>query len=72
MRIRAERLFWFHRRFFRLLFFAESQCRHVNFRYIGIHRVFLLLLRFLFLFSFVFFFFLMQYCIDRHGVELPV
>lgn len=56
MRIRAERLFWFQRRFFRLLFFTESQCRHVNFRCIGIHRVFLLLLRFLFLFFICFFF----------------
>lgn len=55
MRIRAERLFWFHRKFFRLLFFAGSQCRHVNFRCIGIHRVFLLLLRSLFLFFICFF-----------------
>ena len=74
MRIRAERLFWFHRRFFRLLFFAESQCRHVNFRCIRYPQGIFIIASFPFSFfiCFFFFFFLMQYCIDRHGVELPV
>ena len=57
MRIRAERLFWFHRRFFRLLFFAESQCRHVNFRCIRYPQGIFIIASFPFSFFICFFFF---------------